>query len=469
MTDFPVRRSSRHAVRARAGAASVHPGRALEPMVIALTLLGATPVWAQTAPPPAAEPAPAQTLAVHAQATFVEQGALNFPAPYAGPQSLSPARGRETFDTTLYVGWRPWRGAEVWANTEIDQGYGLNDTFGVAGFPSGEAYKVGASTPYVRLPRLFLRQTIDLGGARQAVDADLNQLAGSVASNRVVITVGKVSVTDIFDTNGYAHDPRGDFLNWGLIDTGTFDYAADAWGYTYGAVVEWYQGRWTLRAGAFDLSTVPNSTKLDTNFDQNQYIGEIEERHTVGGQAGRLLVTGFLTRARMGSFADAIALAETNGEAANTADVRRYQGRGGVSVDIEQQLGAGLGLFARAGVADGNVEPFEFTDIDRTVAGGVSMNGARWGRKDDTLGLGGIVNGISKIHQQYLADGGLGILVGDSKLPHPGPEEIVETYYKIALNPHAALTFDGQLVANPGYNRDRGPAPILAARLHAQF
>ena len=284
-----------------------------------------------------------------------------------------------------------------------------------------------------------------------------------------MITLGKFGVTDVFDTNAYAHDPRGDFLNWALIDTGTFDYAADAWGYTYGAAAEWYQGRWTLRAGAFDLSVVPNNSRLDPTFGQDQYDrrgrGTAHDR-----RPGRPADVDRLSDPRrMGTFADAIALAQTTGQPPSTAGVRRYQGRLGISLDLEQALRDDLGLFVRAGVADGRFEPFEFADIDETIAVGLSLSGKRWGRKDDTLGVAGVINGISKIHQQYLAEGGLGILIGDGKLPHPGPEEIVETYYKIALTSHLALSLDGQLVTNPGYNRDRGPAPIVAARLHAQF
>jgi high affinity Mn2+ porin len=410
-----------------------------------------------------------ETVAFHVQSTFIDQAVTDFHSPFVGKNSLTPAQARETFDATLYAGVRPWRGAEVWINPEIDQGFGLDGTLGVAGFPSGEAYKVGHNRPYVRLQRLFFRQTLDLGGEREAVDPDLNQLGGSHTADRLVLWLGRFSVTDVFDTNKYAHDPRGDFMNWALIDTGTFDYAADAWGYTYGAAAEWYQGRWALRVGAFDLSIVPNSTQLDPSFGQDQYVAEVEERHTIGGQDGRLMLTGFLTRGRMGSFADAVQLSEATGQPADTALVRRYRSRTGLSLDLEQSLRDDLGLFVRAGIANGSVEPYEFSDVDQTLAGGLSLSGKRWGRKGDTVGLAGILDSISKIHQQYLADGGLGILVGDGRLPHPGPEEIVETYYKIALTAHAALSFDAQLVANPAYDRDRGPAPIFAARLHAQF
>ena len=210
-------------------------------------------------------------FAFHGQATYVNQYSAPFRAPYSGPNSLDANIGRETSDVTLYAGARLWNGAEAWINPEIDQGFGLSSTLGAAGFPSGEAYKAGADYPYVRLHRAFMRQTIDLDGDVQKIDAGLNQFSGSQTSDRLVFTVGKIGVGDIFDTNKYAHDPRSDFLNWSIIDTGTFDYAADAWGYSIGAAAEWYQGPWTLRGGVFDLSIQPNSTRLDSTFGQVQW------------------------------------------------------------------------------------------------------------------------------------------------------------------------------------------------------
>jgi high affinity Mn2+ porin len=407
-------------------------------------------------------------FAFHAQTTYVHQYAFPFRSPYRGQNSLVPNQGRETWDVTGYVGARLWQGAEFWINPEIDQGFGLSGTLGAAGFTSGEAYKVGASVPYTRLPRMFVRQTIDLGGDTQKVEAGINQFAGSQTANRIVLTVGKFSVADIFDTNKYVHDPRADFMNWSLIDTGTFDYASDAWGFTYGAAAEWYQGAWTLRFGLFDLSVVPNSTILDSSFKQFQSIVELEHRHEIAGQPGKIAVTGFLTRGRMGRFDDAVRLSELTGEPANTALVRRYQSRSGVSFNLEQQVTADLGVFARAGIAGGAIEPYEFTDIDRTVAAGLSLAGKQWGRPDDTLGIAGVVNGISDAHKAYFNAAGLGILVGDGRLPNPGPEKIAEIYYSFPIANWRA-TLDYQFIANPGYNRDRGPASVIGTRLRAQF
>jgi high affinity Mn2+ porin len=438
--------------------------RHCEPLRLALAL-----GFVCATPNPAAADESGERFAIHGQITYVEQGTDSFAAPYSGPNSLSPDSSRETVDATLFFGSRLWPGAEGWIVPEIDQGFGLDDTLGVAGFPSGAAYKVGKNEPYLRLPRAFVRQTVGLGGAAEAVEAAPDQLGGTRSADRWVFTVGKFAVTDIFDTNQYAHDPRSDFFNWSAIDAGTFDYAADAWGFTVGAAAERYAGSWTLRAGVFDLSDIPNSPRLEPGFHEFQIDAEIERRYELFGQTGRVLLTGFDSRARMALLDQAIALAEATGTTPNPANVRQYRSRLGVSLDLEQPLSADLGVFARVGKAAGNVEVYEFADIDRSIQVGAAIDGRRWQRTGDTIGVAAIDNGISAVREQYLNAGGLGILVGDGRLPHPGAEQIIETYYKFAARSWAHLSLDYQWVKNPAYNTDRGPVSIFAVRLHAQF
>jgi high affinity Mn2+ porin len=415
-------------------------------------------------------PIVSERFALHAQSTFVAQGNFAFRAPYQGANSLDGNGDlRETWDVTVYVGAKPWAGGEIWANPEVDQGFGLRNTVGVAGFPSAEAYKVGKKKPYVRLQRLFFRQTIDLGGEAENVAGDLNQLAGARSSNRIVITMGKMGVVDVFDQNRYAHDPRGDFLNWAAVDAGSFDYAADAWGYTYGGAAELYTGRFTYRVGLFNLSKVPNDVSLETNFRQYQIDGEIEERHIIGGRPGAVRVTGFLSHGNFAKLDDAVALAEATGNPIDNAPVRDIRNRTGISVNVEQEVSDTVGVFLRAGIADGSIETIEFSDIDRTVSGGIAIAGAGWGRPKDRAGFALIANGISSTRQRFLAAGGLGILVGDGRLPHPGAELIGETYYDLAAIGSLHLAVDAQLIVNPAYNRDRGPVGLLGARIHAQF
>ncbi|MBS0254504.1 MAG: carbohydrate porin [Proteobacteria bacterium] len=419
------------------------------------------------ATPARAEDDADQAVALHGQATLVVQGVGGFATPYAGNNSLAPRQAKETLDLTAYLGLRPWHGAELWANGEIDQGFGLSDTLGVAGFPSAEAYKVGKARPYTRLQRLFLRQTVALGGAALRLDPAANQLGLATTANRLVITVGKFGVGDVFDTNRLAHDPRGDFLNWSVVDTGSFDYAADAWGYSYGAAAEWYQGDWTLRAGLFNLSKVPNGVALETGFGQNQLMAELEHRHRIGTGAGALRLTAFRNHGRFARLDEALAAAGAG--VPDPTSVRRPMDRAGLAFNAEQDVTATLALFIRAGASDGAIETYDFTDIDRSLALGGVLAGKGWGRAADSVGLAVVSNAISATRQRFLAAGGLGVLVGDGRLPHPGVERIVEAWYAWRPAPSASVTLDAQYVANPGYNRDRGPAKILALRLHAGF
>jgi high affinity Mn2+ porin len=407
---------------------------------------------------------------LHAQSTFIEQYHPALKSAFRGPNSLDPgSRGNETFDLTVFAGARLWDGGEAYADLEVDQGFGLSNTLGVAGFPSGEAYKVGKASPYLRLQRLFFRQTIDLGGPSEEIAGDANQLAGRRSANNLTLTIGKFSVTDLFDANALAHDPKKDFLNWAVIDSGAFDYAADAWGYSYGAAAEWTWAWWTLRAGLLDLSRVPNTTKLVRGFGQYELVEEFESRQQLFGRSGVLKLLAFANRGRMGSYSDALALAAETHALPDTALVRRPAWRAGVALNLEQDLSDDISAFIRLSANDGSEEAFEFTEINRSAALGVSWKGASWQRPDDTVALAFVINDLSHSARAYFAAGGLGILIGDGALVHYDNEKIIETYYNAEITDWLTAGADYQLILDPAYNADRGPVSVLGARLHAQM
>ena len=437
------------------------PGHLAFPAAFMLLLPFAAPAFAQDEAP--------ESFAVHAQSTVVEQYHPGFHSPYRGANSLDPgSRGDETFDATVYVGARLWQGGEIWIDPELDQGFGLSGTFGIAAFPSGEAYKVGSATPYIRVPSLFFRQTFDLGGEPAVLESEPKQLATSRDADNLIITAGKFSVVDIFDTNDYAHDPRSDFMNWAIIDSGAFDYAADAWGYTYGFAAELNQSSLTLRTGIFDMSRVPNGPALVRGFGFYEVTGEIEHRHSLFSLPGRIKFLAFANRARMGRYADAVLLARATGGVPETALVRHYAWRSGYALNIEQAAGNQIGLFLRASANDGRYESYEFTDINRSLAAGLSFRGVTWGRPEDHFGFAGVENFLSRPARDYFSAGGLGTLIGDGRL-HYGPEQLIETYYSAALPYSVTATADYQFVDHPAYNRDRGPVSVLAVRVHSEF
>ncbi len=406
---------------------------------------------------------------MHIQSTLVSQSHPSFHSSYAGMNSLSSvAETNHTADATLYLGRRLWKGGEFYFNEEVDQGFGLSNTLGLAGFSSGEAYKVGRAKRYFLGQRLFFRQTFDLGGAEENTPDDLNQLASTHTHDRLVLTLGKFSVVDVFDNNSYAHDPRQDFFNWSVVDAGAFDYAADAWGYTYGMAAEWTHQQWTLRYGLFDLSNVPNSAVLDSGFHQISNVVELEWRHQLLGEPGVARLLAFDNHGRFGTYNDAVALAQATQTLPSTANVRFEQNRPGAALNLEQAITDDLGLFARASVNNGQIEAYDFSDINQSISAGVSLKGTAWRRPQDTFGAAWISNSISMAAQHYFADGGMGILVGDGHLNY-SPEQIAEFYYNLTLCTYWHISPDFQYARNPAYNLDRGPVRIYAIRVHYAY
>ena len=407
---------------------------------------------------------------IHGQTTFIEQGYPAFRSPYEGPHSL-PGRGetRETWTSTAFLGARLWEGGELYFNPELDQGFGIGGTLGLAGFPNGEAQKAGADFPKFRAQRYFVRQTFGLGGEQETVEDGPNQLAGKRDIDRITVTVGRIAVGDIFDTNAYAHDPRADFQNWALWEAAAYDFPADLPGFTRGIVVELNRKDWALRGGLFQVPKEPNSDVLV--FKTAGVIVELEERYKIYNQPGKLRLGAFANEGRTGNYNEALAIAAGDPSIdINTAmeSTRRQRPKYGFYVNAEQALTKDVGVFGRASWNDGQNEILSFTDVDASLSGGVSIKGTRWGRPDDTVGVGGAVNFLSEPHRAFLAAGGLGLLIGDGALTYSG-ETIVESYYGYSLRKGIVVTGDYQFILHPAYNVDRGPVSIFSGRLHMEF
>jgi len=407
---------------------------------------------------------------VHGQTTFITQGYPGFRSPYQGANSLpGGGRTRETWTAGAFLGWRLWDGGELYFNPELAQGFGIGGTLGLAGFANGEAQKGGTEYPKFRAQRYFLRQTFGLGGAQEEVADAAGQLAGKRDIDRVTVTVGRFAITDFFDGNAYARDPRADFMNWAIWSSAAYDFPADLPGLTRGAVVELNRRGWAIRAGLFQVPSQPNSDVL--TFRTGGAIVELEERYALFSQPGKLRLGAFANRGITASYRDALALSAAD-PLRDIDDIvtanRRARAKYGFYVNLEQQLAPDIGVFARASWNDGRNEILSFTDIDRSVSGGISIKGNRWGRPDDTVGIGGAVNGLSAAHRDFLAAGGKGLLIGDGRLAY-GTERIVEAYYALALGKSVSLTADYQLIVNPAYNTDRGPVSIISTRLRTEF
>lgn len=409
-----------------------------------------------------------QNWLFHMQGTEVAQGQPGFRSPYQGTNSLKPDDNfKQSSSLDIYLGAHLWPGGEIYFNPEYYQGFGLSNAHGIAAFPNAENYKVGQKIGDIFIAHLFLRQTFGFGGEQEDLPSDQLQLAERVDVSRLTITIGRLGVGDQFDTNSYAHNSRTQFLNWVLVDNGAFDYAADSVGVIEGATAELNQKTWALRYGIFDVPRVSNGFAKDGHFLKAwQQMLEFERRYSVLDHPGTVRFLGWLEEAHMGSYRETLANPSLMEDITLT---RRYRYQYGFALSAEQEITKDLGTFLRASWRDGEEEVWQFTDIDWSVSGGLQLQGACWKRAGDTVGIAGIVDGISSAHRDYLAAGGLGPLIGDGKLPHYEPEAILEIYYNAQIIKNVYLGIDYQFVANPGYNSDRGPVNIFSSRFHFQF
>jgi len=435
----------------------------------------------------AAVPAPAgapQNWNWHVQNTEIVQGYPQFSSPYAGPNSL-PAGGetRESVSLDLLAGVRLWSGAEAHVDGMMWQGFGLNDTLGAEGFPNGEAFRLGTGVPNGTITRLFLRQTIGLGGEEEDVAGDPLTLAGKQDVSRVTFTLGRFSAKDVFDNNAYANDPRTQFMNWALMANEAWDYPADAIGYTTGLAAEWNLPGWAVRYGFFQMPRYANSLTGEDRLlkwpfedsaqdapllDSWGMVAELERRYALGEHPGALRFLAFLNRANMADYAEAAAILRADGPAADISAAQEYRFKYGFGLNWEQEVVKNVGVFSRLGWNDGREAGWVFSDVGYAGSAGLSVKGAAWHRPDDTYGLAYVMSGISGVEREYLAAGGAGILAGDGRLNY-GWEKDLETYYDFKLWRTVHFSVDYQFITNPAFNQDRGPVSVFGGRLHWEF
>jgi len=350
----------------------------------------------------------------HVQNTDIVQGYPGFAAKFSGPNSLpNGGQTRETVSLDLMAGIRLWPGAEAHIDGMMYQGFGVNNAVGVDGFPNGEAFRLGTEVPNGAITRLFIRQTIGLGGEQEDIEDDELTLAGKQDVSRLTFTLGRFSAKDIFDNNAYANDPRTQFMNWALMANEAWDYPADAIGYTTGLAMELNQPKWTLRYGFFQVPRFSNSLTAEDRIFNWPYDGtaqdgpilkawgmvtEFERRYTVNAHPGVIRLLAYVNRANMGSYQDAVNSPTRPPDITASAAFRYKYGFG---INIEQEIVKDIGVFSRVGWSDGHSQAWVFSDVDYTATAGLSVKGESWHRPDDTFGLAGVLNGISKSHQEF--------------------------------------------------------------------
>ena len=413
---------------------------------------------------------------LHAQETTVSQYRPMFNAKYTGEHSqTTEEQWATTLTSTIFAGVKLWKNAQVILNPEIAGGSGLSSAFGIAAFTNGEAFRVGSPEPKIYIARAFFRQLIPLTKEREWQEDGENKIQQLIPTKYISLTAGKVSIADYFDDNSFSHNPRTQFLSWGLMSNGAWDYPANTRGYTPSAIIEFVTPKLEIRYAVSMMPVTANGNIMDKNINKaNANSFEIKYKYRLMGQPGKISALAFYNTAFMGSYKaqNIISTPDSLNPIFYTNDysivASRQYGRSkyGFGLNLEQNLTDNVGIFARASYNDGKNETWCFTEIDRAFSIGTSIKGSKWKRKDDVLGFAYCISGLSNEHANYLSKGGLGFIIGDGNLNYSN-EHLLETYYSASfLNGKIVPSLVYQFILNPAYNKDRGPINVFSLRLH---
>jgi hypothetical protein len=406
------------------------------------------------------------------QANFIFQTHPDFHAPYSGPHSLSPRYEKATSRLmTLYTGVRLNNSFEVLVDIEEAGGAALTTGLGLAGNTDLDIVRnpLLSKAPY--LARCMIHKVFALSKDKVENQRNAFSLFEELPRRRLEVRFGKFSMADFFDVNSVGSDTHFQFTNWTIDNNGAWDYAADTRGYTVGATADYEDLNWGFRVAEALMPKVANGIDLvwkpwqahAENFEYELRRGFIPKK------AGVIRLLAYTNNANMGIYRDQIIKAAQQDTTPDiTAHPWHITRKYGFGINAEQNLTHYLTAFARFGWDNGKTESFAYTEVDQTFAEGVGANGAWWHRKQDRAGLAFVSNAIKRDHQNYLAAGGLGFLLGDGRLSY-GRENTLESYYTVHAWRGIYLAPGVQHLNNPGYNRDRGPVVVPTFRAHIEF
>jgi len=407
------------------------------------------------------------------QANFIFQTHPPFRALYSGPNSLRPVYEKATSRVlTLYTGFRINNSTELLFDLEEAGGAALSTGLGLAGNTDLDIVRnpLLSKAPYPG--RAMIHKVFALSKDKIENQRSFLSLFDELPRRRIEVRFGKFSLPDFFDINSVGSDTHFQFNNWTIDNNGAWDYAADTRGYTVGATADFEDRNWGFRFAEALMPKVANGIDLVWRpWQVHAEDFEYELRHgVIPKKPGIIRLLAYTNAANMGIYRQAIAnfeagltpVPEITGHPWHVT--RKY----GFGFNLEQNLTPYLTAFVRAGWDNGKTESFAYTEVDQTFVGGLGANGAWWRRKQDRAGVAFVTNAISKDHQTYLADGGLGFLLGDGHLNY-GRENTVESYYTLHVWRGIYLAPGVQHIQNPGYNRDRGPVLVPTFRAHVEF
>lgn len=411
---------------------------------------------------------------VSGQANIIFQGHPPFHAPYTGPHSLTPeGQAVTSIVVTLYSAYAFNKTTEVLFDVESASGHGISEALGLAGFTNLDVVRSPdlGTTPYIA--RAEIHKVFALSDEWEPQERNpVNSILSKMPVRRFEIRFGKMSLADFFDVNPVGSDSHLQFLNWTADNNGSYDYAADTRGYTFAAMMEYEDRNWGIRFAEGLMPKIANGPNLDANVARARSENtELELRpKLVKDRQTVFLFLSYVNHANMGRYSDAVQAFLAGQTPVPDIVATRRQGRikYGFGFNFEHEITKTVRAFGRLGWNEGQNESYAYTEVNQSFSFGGDWRPLAQRRPWDKLGVTFMSNAISKAHQNYLALGGQGFLLGDGRLTY-GRENIVEGYYTAHLWRGIYISPDMQYIVNPGYNRDRGPVLVGAVRLHLEF
>jgi high affinity Mn2+ porin len=407
------------------------------------------------------------------QMNFIFQTHPDFHADYSGDHSLGPKYEKATSRVlTLYTGVRLNNSTEILVDIEEAGGQALSAGFGLAGNTDLDIVRNPSLSKEPYLGRGIIHKVFALSKDKVENTRTYLSLFDELPRRRLEIRFGKFSMPDFFDANSVGSDTHLQFINWSVDNNGAWDYAADTRGYTVGLVADFEDRNWGFRFAEALMPKVANGIDLVWRpWQVHAENYEYELRHgLVPRKRGTVRLLAYTNHANMGIYRNAVAQFKEG--LVPVPDITNHTWhvtlKYGFGANLEQNLARFVTAYARWGWDNGSTESFAYTEIDSTFNQGIGVNGALWHRKQDRAGAAFVSNGIKKDHQEYLANGGLGFLLGDGGLNY-GRENIFESYYTLHLWRGIYVAPGVQHINNPGYNRDRGPVVVPSFRAHVEF
>lgn len=315
-----------------------------------------------------------------------------------------------TLDLNFEAGVTPT--GKVVVALEAGNGSGVNDPLGALSTPNYDAFITELSTP---------------DNAFASISVSQAYFEGSFLDERLGLRVGKLDVHSCHDENAYANDETDQFIS------GMFARYA---GSIFPELDSYYAPGISLTfspAEIVDL-TVTAANGVGSGFD------DITSNAYLGGQVN--IKPGLLGREGNYRFY-AIYDARNN---YRDIDGDKIEENTAFGLSLDQEISDGIGLFARYAIQDddirfwsdecteGDVADCDVVDADElsrlvksAISGGVSINGSRWGRGDDVVGIAAGVLSVPADNEGHF-----------------------EVYYKVGYSEHFTLTPDVQVVTNAG-------------------